>query len=110
LRSGLSVAIAPEGTRSSGDRLGEFKKGPFHIAMQAGVPIVPIVIHNASDVLPKGNFFIRPTQVVVDVLEPVSTEGWRAETIDAHVRDVRERFLNALGQNGQRVTELKSVS
>jgi putative phosphoserine phosphatase/1-acylglycerol-3-phosphate O-acyltransferase len=110
LRSGLSVAIAPEGTRSSGDRLGEFKKGPFHIAMQAGVPIVPIVIHNASDVLPKGNFFIRPTRVVVDVLEPVSTASWRAETIDAHVRDIRELFLNALGQNGQRARELKSVS
>ena len=56
LRGGLSVAIAPEGTRSSGDRLGVFKKGPFHIAMQAGVPIVPIVIHNATDVLPKGGF------------------------------------------------------
>ncbi|NNE60099.1 MAG: HAD-IB family hydrolase, partial [Woeseia sp.] len=41
LRSGLSLAIAPEGTRSNSDRLGPFKKGPFHIAMQAGVPIVP---------------------------------------------------------------------
>ena len=109
LRSGLSVAIAPEGTRSSGDRLGEFKKGPFHIAMQAGVPVVPIVIHNASDVLPKGNFFIRPTRVVVDVLEPVSTADWRAETVDAHVRDIRERYLEALGQTERKDTALTRV-
>ena len=55
LTGGLSVAIAPEGTRSAGDRLGPFKKGPFHIAMQAGVPVIPIVIHNATDVLPKAD-------------------------------------------------------
>jgi putative phosphoserine phosphatase/1-acylglycerol-3-phosphate O-acyltransferase len=103
------VAIAPEGTRSCGDRLGEFKKGPFHIAMQAGVPVVPIVIHNASDVLPKGNFFIRPTRVVVDVLEPVSTENWRAETVDAHVHDIRQRYLDALGQSDRKDTALKRV-
>jgi putative phosphoserine phosphatase/1-acylglycerol-3-phosphate O-acyltransferase len=109
LRGGLSVAIAPEGTRSSGDRLGEFKKGPFHIAMQAGVPVVPIVIHNASDVLPKGGFFIRPAKVVVDVLAPVSTEGWRPETVATHLRDVRKLYLEVLGQTDRSETELKRV-
>jgi putative phosphoserine phosphatase/1-acylglycerol-3-phosphate O-acyltransferase len=109
LRGGLSVAIAPEGTRSSGDRLGEFKKGPFHIAMQAGVPVVPIVIHNASDVLPKGGFFIRPARVVVDVLEPVSTENWRAKTVATHVREVRAMYLDALGQSDRKDPGLKRV-
>jgi putative phosphoserine phosphatase/1-acylglycerol-3-phosphate O-acyltransferase len=109
LRGGLSVAIAPEGTRSNGDRLGDFKKGPFHIAMQAGVPVVPIVIHNAADVLPKGGFFIRPSRVIVDVLEPVSTDGWRADTVDLHVREIRNLYLDALGQSTQRETELKRV-
>ncbi len=100
LQGGLSVAIAPEGTRSAGDRLGPFKKGPFHIAMQAGVPIVPIVIHNASDVLPKGGFFVRPSTVHVEVLPPVKTDDWSAETVDKHVHDVRRLFLEALGQDG----------
>lgn len=99
LHGGLSVAIAPEGTRSAGDRLGPFKKGPFHIAMQAGVPVIPIVIHNATDVLPKGGFFIRPSTVYVDVLEPVLTDRWTAETVDQHVADVRALFLEQLGQN-----------
>ncbi len=98
LRSGLSLAIAPEGTRSLSDRLGPFKKGPFHIAMQAGVPIVPIVIHNASDVLPKGGFFVHPTAVRVDVLPPVATGAWRPETVDRHVADVRAMYLDVLGQ------------
>lgn len=97
LRDGLSVAIAPEGTRSAGDRLGPFKKGPFHVAMQAGVPIVPVVIHNATDVLPKGGFFVRPAEVRVDVLPPVDTSNWRADTVDDHVADVRKRFVETLG-------------
>ena len=45
LKEGRSVCIAPEGTRSTSTNLGRFKKGAFHLAMQAGVPIVPIVIH-----------------------------------------------------------------
>lgn len=109
LRDGLSVAIAPEGTRSSGDRLGVFKKGPFHIAMQAGVPMVPIVIHNASDVLPKGGFFIRPSVVHVDVLAPVSTDDWSAETIDKHVAAVRAQYLRLLDQPGEEKVKLASV-
>ena len=109
LRDGLSVAIAPEGTRSSGDRLGVFKKGPFHIAMQAGVPMVPIVIHNASDVLPKGGFFIRPSVVHVDVLAPVSTDDWSAETIDKHVAAVRGQYLRLLDHPGEEKVKLASV-
>ncbi len=109
LHGGLSVAIAPEGTRSAGDRLGPFKKGPFHIAMQAGVPVVPIVIHNATDVLPKGGFFIRPSTVYVDVLEPVLTDEWAAETVDQHVADVRALFLEQLGQNRPVEVPLKRV-
>lgn len=109
LRDGLSVAIAPEGTRSSGDRLGAFKKGPFHIAMQAGVPMVPIVIHNATDVLPKGGFFIRPSVVHVDVLAPVSTENWSAETIDQHVAEVRAEYLRLLDHSSEEKVVLASV-
>ena len=109
LRNGLSVAIAPEGTRSAGDQLGPFKKGPFHIAMQAGVPIVPIVIHNASDVLPKGGFFVRPAEVHVDVLPPIRTDHWSAESIDQYVADVRQMYLKALGQQEPPAAKLKRV-
>jgi putative phosphoserine phosphatase/1-acylglycerol-3-phosphate O-acyltransferase len=95
---GKSVVIAPEGTRTVSPRLAPFKKGAFHLAMQAGVPIVPIVIHNAGDVAPKGDFVFRPATVEVDVLPPVDTSGWRQESIAEHVAEVRNLFKVTLGQ------------
>lgn len=92
LGEGVSIAIAPEGTRSATPKLGRFKKGGFHIAMQAGVPVVPIVIRNAGDRMWRNSFFLHPGEVDVVVLEPISTENWSAETIDDHVAEVRERF------------------
>ena len=98
LRNGTSLAIAPEGTRSETAALGAFKKGAFHMAMQAGVPVVPIVIHNALDVQPKGESVFRPATVYVEVLAPIATTGWSARGIDKHVAEVRDLFLRALGQ------------
>jgi len=95
---GKSVAIAPEGTRSITPRLAPFKKGPFHLAMQAGVPVVPVVIHNSGDVAPKGDFVFRPATVEVDVLPPVDTSDWQRESIEEHVAEIRDMFLETLGQ------------
>jgi putative phosphoserine phosphatase/1-acylglycerol-3-phosphate O-acyltransferase len=95
---GKSVVLAPEGTRTVSPRLAPFKKGAFHLAMQAGVPIVPIVIRNAGDVAPKGDFVFRAATVEVQVLPPVDTSAWRVDTIDQHVRDVRNMFARTLGQ------------
>ena len=95
---GRSVVLAPEGTRTVSPRLAPFKKGAFHLAMQAGVPMVPIVIHNAGDVAPKGDFVFRAATVDVEVLPPVDTSQWRSETVEDHVREVRNMFARALGQ------------
>src|SRR3546814_15296434 len=66
--------------------------------MQAEVPIVPIVIHNATDVAPKNEFVMRPATVRVTVLPPVDTSGWSVRTLASHVRAVRGMFLRTLGQ------------
>ena len=95
---GKSVVIAPEGTRTISPRLGRFKKGAFHLAMQAGVPVVPIVIHNAIDVAPKGEFIFRSATVDIEVLPPIDTSDWQASTINKHVAEVRSQFLRALNQ------------
>ena len=102
---GKSVVIAPEGTRTISPRLGPFKKGAFHLAMQAGVPVVPIVIHNAIDVAPKGEFVFRSATVDVDVLPPIDTSDWQAKTIDKHVADVRRQFLRVLKQDERPVQD-----
>jgi putative phosphoserine phosphatase/1-acylglycerol-3-phosphate O-acyltransferase len=96
LRSGTSIAIAPEGTRSATRRLGRFKKGAFHLAMQAGVPIVPIVIRNAGDVMWRGSFLIRPGTVDVAVLPPIPTDDWTVEELDKRIGDVRDQFIATL--------------
>jgi putative phosphoserine phosphatase/1-acylglycerol-3-phosphate O-acyltransferase len=96
LKRGLSIAIAPEGTRSPTPRLGAFKKGAFHIAMQAGVPIVPIVFRNALDALPKGATLVRPATVEALVLPPIDTTEWSREFLDDHIRMIRDRYLVVL--------------
>jgi putative phosphoserine phosphatase/1-acylglycerol-3-phosphate O-acyltransferase len=95
---GKSVCLSPEGTRSITDKLAPFKKGAFHLAMQAGVPIVPIVIHNSNDVQPKGDLLFHPGTVNVEVLPPIDTSSWSAESIDRHVADVRAIYLQAMEQ------------
>jgi len=97
-KEGRSVCVAPEGTRSTSTTLGRFKKGAFHLAMQAGVPVVPIVIHNAIDVAPRGQYVFRPATVKITVLPAVDTSNWQAETMGEHVDDVRDMFLEELDQ------------
>lgn len=96
LKSGTSIAIAPEGTRSPTPRLNRFKKGAFHIAMQAGVPIVPIVIRNAGDVMWRGSFVIRPGTIDVTVLEPIPTTSWKVSQIDGRVGKIHALFERTL--------------
>ena len=96
---GKSVCMSPEGTRSITPKLAPFKKGAFHLAIQAGVPVVPIVIQNSSDIMPKGDMIYRPATVEVEVLPPVDTSAWSADTIDEHVASVRNMYLEALDQD-----------
>jgi putative phosphoserine phosphatase/1-acylglycerol-3-phosphate O-acyltransferase len=96
LREGLSIVIAPEGTRSSTGRLGRFKKGAFHIAMQARRPIVPIVIRNALDALPKHGIIARAATVDVVVHPPVATDTWMPETLDREVGAIEQLYRDTL--------------
>lgn len=96
LKEGISLAMAPEGTRSATPRLGTFRKGAFHVAMQAQVPIIPIVIRNAGVLMRRGEAALRPGTVDVAVLAPIQTAGWKAADIDRHVAEVRQRFVDTL--------------
>lgn len=98
LDHGRSVVIAPEGTRSRDGRLGTFKRGAFHMARQAGVPIVPIIIHNAEDALPGASMVVRPAEVKVTVLPPIPTSDWTLRNVSPETRRIRELYLDALGE------------
>lgn len=98
LRGGVSVLVAPEGTRSVSGQLGRFKKGPFRMAMEAGVPVVPIVIRNADQVASRGAMIIRPGVIDVAVLPPVDVSGWDRDDIDERIDEVRRMYEATLAE------------
>ena len=96
MRKGLSVVIAPEGTRSATKKLGKFKKGAFRMAMAAGVPIVPVVLRNALDALPRDGIVIRSATVDVVVHPPISTLDWNSENLDEHIKEIESLYRETL--------------
>jgi 1-acyl-sn-glycerol-3-phosphate acyltransferase len=73
--SGGSVAFFPEGTFSATPGLARFHSGAFVTAAKAGLPIVPVVIHGARQVLPSGSWLPRRAPMVLEILEPVQPLG-----------------------------------
>jgi putative phosphoserine phosphatase/1-acylglycerol-3-phosphate O-acyltransferase len=96
LREGYSITLAPEGTRSITSRVGPFKKGAFHLAMQAGVPVVPIVIRNSGELQWRGSNVIRSGAIDVAVLPPISVADWTRDELGERVAEVRQSFVDAL--------------
>lgn len=79
LKHGTSFAVYPEGTRSADGRLRPFKKGTFLMAIQAGVPIVPVSIAGAQKIMPKGDWRIHGGEVVVHFGSPVNAADYSLE-------------------------------
>ncbi|MDB5987881.1 MAG: HAD-superfamily subfamily hydrolase [Nevskia sp.] len=96
IKAGLCLCIAPEGTRSCSPRIGLFKKGAFHIARQAGVPVVPVVIRNAAEMMSRNGQSFRPGKVQVAVLPPIDVQGWKLSEMDEKVAEVRQLFVDTL--------------
>lgn len=75
LKEGHSLIIFPEGTRSRGTEMGEFKLGAFSIAAKAKVPVVPIRLEGSYKAMEANNMFIKPADVYVKILPAIATEG-----------------------------------
>lgn len=95
-RKGLSIVIAPEGTRVDTTEVGPFKKGPFRLAMAAGIPIVPIVIRNAELVAARNSTVVNPGTVDVAVFPPISVQDWTVENLPERIAEVRQLYLDTL--------------
>ena len=74
-----SLLVFPEGTRSPDGELLPFRPGPFTIAIEARAPIVPITVHGARELMPKGLAHMKPGEVVLVFHEPIPTEGLESE-------------------------------
>ena len=96
LANGMNVMIFPEGTRSKTAKLLPFKSGAFRLAIEAGVPILPIAVNGSAAGMPKGSPWVRPCDAVAKILEPVPSTGYKPEEA-ARLRDVvRDRIAAAL--------------
>lgn len=82
LREGASVIVCPEGTRGATYAIRPFKKGPFVLALAAGVPIVPCIVHGTIAIHPRGSWRVRRGDVHIHFLEEIPTEGLAYEQRD----------------------------
>jgi 1-acyl-sn-glycerol-3-phosphate acyltransferase len=99
LRERVSVMIFPEGTRSRTSELLPFKDGAFRLAIEAGVPILPLAVSGTGTALPKHGWRFGRATAEVRVLEPVETAGLTLEDVPAlkaRVRDLIVRTRDAL--------------
>src|SRR5262245_57838747 len=97
LRNGRSLLIYAEGTRSPDGRLLPFKKGGFVLAIQAGVPILPITIQGSREVLAKGSLRIRPGTIQVRIGEPIDPSRYALDDKERLMQEVRTVMRQALG-------------
>ncbi|MGE2719773.1 HAD-IB family hydrolase [Mycolicibacterium celeriflavum] len=95
-RKGLSILIAPEGTRLDTTEVGPFKKGPFRIAMSAGIPVVPIVIRNAEVIAARDSSTFNPGTVDVVVYPPIPVDDWTHDNLEERITEVRQLYLDTL--------------
>jgi 1-acyl-sn-glycerol-3-phosphate acyltransferase len=91
----MPVMIFPEGTRSRDGRMGAFKPGAFRLAIEAQVPILPVAVTGSAYGMPKGSPWIRPTLVLIRVLEPVETKGMTGADVVKLMETVRTRIASA---------------
>ncbi len=85
----LSVLVFPEGTRSTTGKLGEFKKGGFVLALETGIPIVPMAVQGSFELLPPHSLKIKPGLIHLNVGEPISMSGFTMDTKEALIEKVR---------------------
>jgi 1-acyl-sn-glycerol-3-phosphate acyltransferase len=90
IREGKSVMTFPEGTRSMDNQIHPFKKGVFHLALKAGVPIVPVTIIGSGDIMPKKSFRLHPGKITMVIDKPIDVSGYSEETIDELLNRVYE--------------------
>ncbi|MFI5308495.1 MAG: lysophospholipid acyltransferase family protein [Polyangiales bacterium] len=93
VRGGKTVLIFPEGTRGDSDSIGTLKKGGFHLAKAAGVPILPVGVRGSRAIFPRGSLLIKPGKVEVHIGAPIPVEEVARRDAAEMVPLVRARLM-----------------
>jgi 1-acyl-sn-glycerol-3-phosphate acyltransferase len=89
IRSGASVAVFPEGTRSRDGSVRRFKRGSFVLAQDAGVPVVPVSLAGVKALMPRGLPTLRPGSIELRIHPPIASTGTSAESAERLADEVR---------------------
>lgn len=93
----LSVMVAPEGSRKHEGIIGPFKKGAFRMAIDLNYPILPIYFDGNNRLSTGGSMLSKPGKIEAHIHPPIDTSDWHLETMDDHIREVRDLYLNWAG-------------
>ena len=93
----LSVMVAPEGSRKHEGIIGPFKKGAFRMAIDLKYPILPIYFDGNNRLSVGGSMLSKSGTVEAHIHPPINTTNWHLETIDDHIKEVRDLYLNWAG-------------
>lgn len=93
IREGKSVMTFPEGTRSRDGEIKPFKQGTFYLAIQSGVPIVPISIIGSGDIMPKRSLKVKPGKIKLVIDKPIDVKGYTLENRQELVDRVRQVII-----------------
>lgn len=97
LKRGISIMIFPEGTRSPDNEIGFFKRGAFKLAMEADVPILPVLIDGTGNILPRhGLIFGNGHRITIRVLDPVQPASFDTDIPDDLAREFRSLMASEL--------------
>lgn len=100
----LSIFYWPEGTRARDGRLLPFKKGVYHLAVATGLPVVPVIVSGMHRALPADTYRLVPTEIRVEVLDPIEASGWEQSGPEAALAGLREVFIQALPEDQRPAT------
>ena len=95
IKSGTSVIIFPEGTRSQNQNIQSFKKGGFILAVDSGVPIIPVIIHGTWTIMQKKQILVKPGNVVLEIKRPINTLNYTRKTKEDLMEKVRNIILES---------------
>jgi 1-acyl-sn-glycerol-3-phosphate acyltransferase len=94
VRSGNTVLIFPEGTRGDSDTIGAFKKGGFHLAREAKVPILPVGLRGSRGVFPRGGLLVYPGTIEVHIGAEVPADEVADAELGAMLPRVRAKIMD----------------
>ncbi|MFH5832500.1 lysophospholipid acyltransferase family protein [Halalkalibaculum sp. DA384] len=89
----LSILLAPEGSRKHPGIIGPFKKGPFHMAVDLGYPIVPIYFEGNRELSAGSSLLTRPGEATAHIHPAIDTTDWEKETLEQHIIEIRRKYL-----------------